>query len=85
MTLKWTGTSIQICKETEQEIKKAIADLVSRGFELIYGPECNLRQAKTFTQDEYGRHVFRENIQSQLWRARLRKEKVRNHGTTSIN
>lgn len=69
----------------KEEIEKAIEDLTGRGFELVYGPECNIRQAKAFTQDEYGRCVFKENIQSQLWRARLRKEKVIENGTTNIN
>lgn len=59
----------------EAEINQAINDLVSRGYELVFGPQCFTKTGKKFVAAENRRVAFEENVQSNIWRAKMRKEK----------
>lgn len=59
----------------EAEINQAINDLVSRGYELVFGPQCFSNSGKCYIPAENKRVVFKENVQSNMWRAKMRKEK----------
>ncbi|MCB5235482.1 hypothetical protein [Niallia circulans] len=61
--------------QAEAEIKQAINDLVSRGYELVFGPQCFTKTGKKFVAKEKRRVAFDENVQSNMWRAKMRKEK----------
>jgi hypothetical protein len=64
---------IVIRRQRKHEAEQAIADLLKRGFEVVYPLTEIKRDGKQFSRDSFNRKIFVQNIGSSCWVAKLRK------------
>ena len=64
---------IVIQRARKHEIDKAVQELVDRGFEVICPPVQQTFECKRFSNKDFGRRAFLENVQESKWMAKLRK------------
>lgn len=62
-----------IRRQRRHEAEQAVSDLIDRGYVEIFPLTEFSRDGKTFDRDSFNRRIFRENIFTSCWVAKMRK------------